>query len=91
MTALYPVLHAMLDRWAFWGLTAQLAGAILIIYGFRLVPHSNAAYHIDGRVYPYLVLRGDRRWAYRIGWVLVVLGILFQMVPEVLTALRAAP
>ena len=91
MTFPQAILYAMLGRWAFWGLAAQLLGAILIAYGFKLSPHSGAAFHIDGRVYPYLVVRGDRRWAYRSGWILAVLGILLQMIPEVLAALRAAP
>lgn len=84
------ILYAILERWALFGLVGQLVGAILIAYGFRLSPDSGAMYHIKGRAYPYLVLRAIRPWAFKLGWVLVVIGIALQMVPEVLAALSAA-
>ena len=84
------ILYAILERWALFGLVGQLVGATLIAYGSRLSPDSGAMYHIGGRAYPYLVLRTIRPWAFRLGWVLVVIGIALQMVPEVLAALGAA-
>lgn len=84
------ILYAILERWALFGLVGQLVGAILIAYGFRLSPDSGAMYYIEGRAYPYLVLRAIRPWAFKLGWVLVVIGIALQMVPEVLAALSAA-
>jgi hypothetical protein len=90
MTPLDAILLPILARWALWGLLAQLVGVILIAGGFRESPDSGAKYHVEGRVYPHLVLRVHRRWAYRLGWFLVVVGIGLQMVPEVLPVVRAA-
>jgi hypothetical protein len=85
------LLHTLLERLALWGLLGQLVGALLIAYGFQPSPDSGMTWHpASGGSYPHLVLRGDRPWAYRLGWVLVVVGIVLQMVPEVCSALRVA-
>ena len=92
MTPIDPILLALLVRWALWGLLAQLVGVVLIARGFRVSADSGARYiDPDGQVLSHLVLRVHRRWAYRLGWVLVVVGIGLQMVSEVLTVLRASP
>jgi hypothetical protein len=91
MTALDAIVSAILPRWALWGLLAQLVGAVLIAYGFRVSPDSGARYiDPDGRVFPHLILRVHRRWAYRLGWFLVIVGVGLEMVPEVLAVVRAA-
>ena len=85
------IVDALAARWALWGMLGQLVGALLIGYGFQPSPDSGMTWHpASGGSYPHLVLRGDRPWAYRLGWVLVVLGIVLQMVPEIIAALAAA-
>jgi hypothetical protein len=85
------IVQALLGRWALLGLIGQLLGAILITYGFRISPDSGAMYHLEGRAYPYFVLRAVRPWAYRLGWSLVVIGTALQMVPEVISAIQMRP
>jgi hypothetical protein len=81
--------YAILERWALLGLVGQLVGAILIGYGLRVSPDSGAMYHFEGRAYHHFVLRAARPWAYRLGWLFILIGIALQMVPEVLAALAA--
>ena len=82
------IVQALLARSAFLGLIGQLLGVLLIVYGLRTSPDSGAMYHVEGRAYPRLVLRAVRPWAYRLGWLLVVIGTALQMVPEVISIVR---
>jgi hypothetical protein len=65
----------------------EFAGALVLTYGFEIT--EQPALLILGQ--PVVVLEAKAPWALYLGWALLVLGFLLQIVSEVVAAIRSTP
>lgn len=82
---------SLISRLGFWGPPAHLAGFLLLSYGFKTEATGDEAGMVsdDPRrpgqslIRPFVVVSRRRAWAVRLGWWLIIGGLVLQILGEV--------
>ena len=74
-------------RLSLWISVMEFAGALLLAYSFEVGESSGL--FVFGK--PVVVLEARAPWALYLGWGLLALGFLLQIVSEIVTAIRSSP